>query len=82
MLQMLAAARPTLGHYRGGSLTHLMLSTAFLHIQPKGHRGPRNEPHMLGYHREHRKLQILTAQLPVTFQDGIYLFEVIIETLD
>ena len=39
----LAAPRPTLGHYRGGSLTHPMLITCVLHIQPKGHRQPRNE---------------------------------------
>ena len=31
----LAAPRPTLGHYRGGSFTHPMLITAFLHNQPK-----------------------------------------------
>ena len=28
----LAAPRPTLGHYRGDSLTHLMLINAFLHL--------------------------------------------------
>ena len=39
----LAAPRPTLGHYRGGSLTHPMLITCVLHIRPEGHREPRNE---------------------------------------
>ena len=33
-----AAPRPTLGHYRGGSLTHPMLITCVLHIRPEGHR--------------------------------------------
>ena len=33
--------RPPLVHYRG--LTHPILITAFLHIQPEGHREPRNE---------------------------------------
>ena len=36
----LAAPRPTSGHYRGDSLTHPMLITAFLHIRPEGHREP------------------------------------------
>ena len=31
----LAAPRPTLGHYRGDSLTHLMLITAFYIFDPK-----------------------------------------------
>ena len=39
----LAAPRPTLDYYRGGSLTHPMLITAFLHIRPEGHREPCNE---------------------------------------
>ena len=39
----LAAPPPTLGHYRGGSLTHPMLITCVLHIQPKGHQEPCNE---------------------------------------
>ena len=39
----LAAPRQTLGHYLGGSLTHPMLTTAFLHIQPEGHREPQDE---------------------------------------
>ena len=38
----LAAPRPTLSHYRGGSLTHQMLITCVLHIWPEGHREPRN----------------------------------------
>ena len=39
----LATLRPTLGHYRGGSLIHLVLITCVLHIRPEGHLGPRNE---------------------------------------
>ena len=39
----LAAPQPTLGHYRGGSLTHPMLITCVLHIWPEGHREPRNK---------------------------------------
>ena len=39
----LAALQPTYGHYLGGSLTHLMLITAFLHILPEGHWEPRDE---------------------------------------
>ena len=39
----LAAPRPTSGHYRGDSLTHPMLITAFVHVQPEGHREPRSE---------------------------------------
>ena len=34
----LAAPRPTLGHYQGGSPTHPMSITAFLHIQRGGGR--------------------------------------------
>ena len=39
----LAAPRPTLGHYRGGSLTQPMLITCVLHIRPEGHREVNNE---------------------------------------
>ena len=39
----LAAPRATLGHYRGGSLTHPMLNTCVLRIRPEGHREPCNE---------------------------------------
>ena len=39
----LAAPWPTLGHYWGGSLTHLMVITCILHIQPEGHWEPCNE---------------------------------------
>ena len=39
----LVAPRPTLRHYWGGSLTHLILVSAFLHIRPEDHREPRNE---------------------------------------
>ena len=38
----LAAPRPTLGHYRGDSLTHPMLITVCLHIRPECHRDPRS----------------------------------------
>ena len=31
------APQPTLGRYQGDSLTHLVLITAFLQFQPKGH---------------------------------------------
>ena len=44
----LAAPRPTLGYYRGGSLTHPMLIICvFLHIRPEDHREPRNEVEFL-----------------------------------
>ena len=39
----LAAPRPTLGHYRGDSLTNPMIITAFLHVRSEGHREPRSE---------------------------------------
>ena len=39
----LAALRPTLRHYQGGSLTLPILITAFAHILPEGHREPRSE---------------------------------------
>ena len=44
----LVAPRPTLGYYRGGSLTHPMLITAFLQFRLKGHREPCNEVRSLG----------------------------------
>ena len=39
----LAAPRPTLGHYWGDSLIHLMLITTFLQFWPEGLRDLRNE---------------------------------------
>ena len=39
----MAAPRPILGYYRGGSLTRPMLITCILHIRPEGHREPHNE---------------------------------------
>ena len=39
----LAAPLPTLGHYRGGSLTQLMLITCVLHTLPEGHQEPCNK---------------------------------------
>ena len=33
----LPTLRPTLGHWQGGSLTHLMLITALFQVQPEGH---------------------------------------------
>ena len=44
----LAAPRPTSGHYRGDSLTHPMLITAFVHVRPGGHREPHSEVGSLG----------------------------------
>ena len=38
----LAAPGTTLGHYRGGSLTNLMLITALYLFRPVGYRGPCN----------------------------------------
>ena len=52
----LATPRPTLGHYRGDSLTHSLLITAFLQIWPEGHREPRSEVGSLS-----------PAELPVFF---------------
>ena len=55
----LAAPRPTLGHYRGGSLTHPMLITCVLHIRPEGYWDPRSEvgslstaEHLVGFEPE------------------------------
>ena len=52
----LAAPRPALGHYRGDSLTHPMLISAFLHFWLKSHQEPHNEAgslsqvmHMVGF---------------------------------
>ena len=39
----MAAPRPTLGHYQGGSLTHPMFITCILHIPPKGHQESHNK---------------------------------------
>ena len=39
----MAAPQPTLDHYQGGSITHPMLITAFLHVQPEGHWEPCDE---------------------------------------
>ena len=39
----LAALRPTLGHWQGGSLTHSMLITTLSQSQPKIHWEPPNE---------------------------------------
>ena len=54
----LAAPRPTLGHYRGSSLTHPMLITCVFHIQHEGYCEPRNEvgslspaEHLVGFER-------------------------------
>ena len=66
----LAAPWPTLGHYRGDSLTHPMLITAgfFLHFRPEGHREPHNEvgslspaKHLVGF--ELRTFRFLLQQL-------------------
>ena len=39
----LTTPQKTLVHYQGGSLTHSMLITVFLHIQPKDHWEPHYE---------------------------------------
>ena len=39
----LAVPQPTLDHSQGDSLTNLMLVTAFVHVQPKGHWEPHNK---------------------------------------
>ena len=58
----LAAPRPTLGHYRGGSLTHPMLITCVLHIQPEGHQEDRSEVGSL------RSAECLVGFEPGTFR--------------
>ena len=60
----MAAPRPTLGHYQGGSLTHLMLITCVLHIRPKGHREPCNEVRSLSL-----------AKCLVGFEPGTFQFQ-------
>ena len=49
-------SRPILGNYQGGNLTHPMLITCVLHIQPKGHQEPCNKvgspspaEHLMGF---------------------------------
>ena len=37
-----AALRPTMGHWQGGSLTHSMLISALFQVRPEVHREPRN----------------------------------------
>ena len=59
----LAAPRPTLGHYRGGSLTQPMLITAFLLFWTEDHREPRNEVGSLR-----------PAESPVGFKPGSFRF--------
>ena len=49
----MTAPRLTFGHCRGGSLTHPMLITAFLHVQPKGHQEPRSEVGSLSLAKRH-----------------------------
>ena len=39
----LTVSQPTLYYYHRDSLTDPMLITVFVHIQPEGHREPRNE---------------------------------------
>ena len=57
----LATPRPTLGYYRGGSLIHPMLVTAFLQFRPNGHRKPRNEV-----------VSLSTAKGLVDFEQGTF----------
>ena len=42
-LYYLRAPRPTMGHWRGDSLTHPILIAALYQVWPEGHREPRNE---------------------------------------
>ena len=58
----LAAPRPTLVHYRGGSLSHPMLITCVLHIRPEGHQEPCNKVGSL------RPVECLEGFRPRTFQ--------------
>lgn len=37
---LLASLQPTLGHYQGGTITHLMVSTELVHFQPECHWEP------------------------------------------
>ena len=46
----------TLDHYRGDSLTHPMLITAFYLVWPEGHREPRDEVGFLGPAQRQRGL--------------------------
>ena len=39
----LTVPEPPFGHFQGDSLTNPMLITAFVHVRPEVHRGPRNE---------------------------------------
>ena len=39
-ISYLDAPRPTLGHWRGGNLTHSMLIIALYLIHPEGHQEP------------------------------------------
>ena len=59
----LAAPHPTLDHFLGGNLAHLMLITAFLHNRPKGHQKP---------HDEFGSLSL--ARHPVGFEPGTFRF--------
>ena len=59
----LAAPPPTLGLYRGGSLTHPMLITCVLHIRPEGHEELRNEVGSLS-----------SAECLVEFEPGTFRF--------
>ena len=38
-----AAPRPTLGHWRGFSLTNPIIIIVFYNVRPEGHQKPRNE---------------------------------------
>ena len=58
--------RLPLVHYRG--LTHPILITAFLHIQPEGHREPRDEVGSL------RPVKLLLGFEPGTFRFCLQLF--------
>ena len=76
----LAAPRPTLGYYRGGSLTHLMLITAFLHVWHESQYVPCNEigslspaKHLVGFEQRTFPILIKTPQptRPLSFLTSI-----------
>ena len=59
----MAAPRPTLGHYRGGSLNHPTLIICVLHIRPEDHWEPLNKVRSLS-----------PAERLVVFEPGTFRF--------
>ena len=71
----LAAPRTTLGHYQEGSLTHPMLITCVLHIQPGGHQEPHNESLMhLRFARYKKKFEKNLVVVTELHQSKRYIF--------